>query len=278
MSKIFTIFRNILGFRQLALLWLCVLSFQAMAQVRKPASYIPDDDLIIKPFNNEVSFYQQYVASDRSEEVLETRNQIVIWNQNQMFAEQYGLDSTLSGSPYFVPTPEEKWEYFKDKYFRYLRRKGEKPFKDMPKNWYQEYRASNEIDTIDEMEERFKKDNSRKQLPDSFQKKEVSVWKDTKFIFQPRLDQALVIVGVQNKLLHARAWVGLNGETEFNIKHENSKLGYRIQYNYYIHSGEYYTSLDKRLYNDFNFRLTSSKDPKSQTTDNTVMLLYAKTF
>ena len=59
------------------------------------------------------------------------------------------------------------------------------PLKDAPKNWYQEYRASNEIDTIDEMEARFQKTNKKtlsgKTLPKSLQAKEVSVWKDTKF-------------------------------------------------------------------------------------------------
>src|SRR5688500_13028114 len=81
-------------------------------QNRAPASYVPDDDVIVKPVDNELSFYQQYIASDKSQEVLNSRNQIKTWNDNQQFADQYGMDSTLAGSAYFVPTPDEKWEYF----------------------------------------------------------------------------------------------------------------------------------------------------------------------
>ncbi len=103
---------------------------------REPASYIPDDDVIVKPVDNELSFYQQYVASDNSQDVVASRNQLKVWNDNQIFSDQYGMDSNLAGSPYFVPTQEEKWEYFKSRYMRYLRSRGEQPLKDMPKNWY----------------------------------------------------------------------------------------------------------------------------------------------
>jgi len=257
-----------------------------MSIARAPASYIPDDDVIIKPIDNQLSFYQQYVASDKSNDVINSRNQIKVWNDNQAFADQYGMDSTLTGSAFFVPTAEEKFEYFKDKYMRYLRRKGEQPLKDMPKGWYQDYRASNEVDTIDEMEERFKKTSrkglSGKTLPDSLKQKEVSLWKKHKFIFQPRVEQGLVIVGIKGPLAYARAWVGINGETEVNVKHEVDSIGLRVMYNYYVHSGKYFTSVDKRITDNLYARVTSLKNPgageDSVKQDNTLMLLYATKF
>lgn len=257
-----------------------------MSIAREPASYVPDDDVIVKPVDNELSFYQQYVASDNSKDVVRSRNQLKIWNDNQKFADQYGLDSTLAGSPYFVPTPEEKFEYFKDKYMRYLKRKGEQPFKDMPKTWYQEYRASNEVDTIDEMEERFKKtsklSHTEKALPKALQRKEVSIWKKTKFIFQPRLDQGLVIVGIKGPIAYARAWVGVNGETEINVQKEIDSIGFRLMFNYYAHNGRYFTSADQRIMENLYARVTSQADPEAtdirKRQDNTLMLLYAKQF
>jgi len=253
---------------------------------RAPASYIPDDDVIIKPMDNELSFYQQYVASDKSYDVVESRNQLKIWNDNQQFADQYGMDSTLTGSSFFVPTPQEKFEYFKDRYMRYLRRKGEQPLKDVPKNWYQDYRASNEVDTIDEMEDRFKSTTKKskigKSLPDSLQQKEVSLWKETKFIFQPRVDQGLVIVGIKGPIAYARAWVGVNGETEVNIQKSIDSIGLRAMFNYYAHSGKYFTSIDQRITNNLYARVTSLRNPEGDIDnpkhDNTVMLLYAKHF
>lgn len=249
---------------------------------RLPASYIPDDDLIVKPINNELSFYQQYVASDNSTDVVNSRNQLKVWNDNQVFSDHYGMDSSLVGGTYYVPSSEEKLEYFKSKYMRYLRSKGERPLKDMPKTWYQEYRASNEVDTIDEMEARFKKSSgkkgSRSMLPPSFQEKEVSLWKENKFIFQPRVDQGLVIVGIKGPIAYARAWVGVNGKTEINVQKNIDSVGFRAMYNYETDTGTYFTSLDQRLVENVYARATSQKDKEKNINDNTLMLLYAKQF
>jgi len=269
-----------------ALMFTAVCFGQAAPQtrvfMRMPASYIPDDDVIVKPESNEVSFYQQYINSDESNDVVILRNQLKVWNENETFANQYGLNTTLAGSPYFVPTSDEKWAYFKDKYFRYLRQKGEAPLKDAPKNWYQDYRASNEIDTIDEMEARFQKTNkqtlSGKALPKSLQAKEVSVWKNTKFIFQPRVDQGLVIVGLKTPFAYARAWVGINGKTEINVQQTYESIGLRTMVNYYADTGEYFTSLDQRVIENIYARYTSSNNPLTGVKDNTLMLHYAKQF
>lgn len=285
--------RHYPSFRHFVMGALILVSGMAQGQVtpgvsiaREPASYIPDDDVIVKPVDNQLSFYQQYVASDKSHDVVTSRNQIKIWNDNQAFADQYGMDSTLAGSSFFVPSSDEKFQYFKDKYMRYLRRQGEQPIKDAPKNWYQDYRASNEVDTIDEMESRFKSTTNKsltgKALPDSLKQKEVSLWKKTKFIFQPRLDQGLVIIGIKGPFVHARAWVGANGETEVNVRHDVDSIGLRLMYNYYVHSGRYFTSADKRITDNVYARVTSFKNPNvgkdEVSQDNTLMLLYAKQF
>ncbi len=249
---------------------------------RKPASYVPDDDVIVRPVDNELSFYQQYVASDNGREVTQSRNQLRIWNENQQFADQYGLDSTLAGSTFFVPTPDEKFEYFKQRYMRYLRQRGEQPLKDAPKNWYENFRTSNEVDTIDEMEARFRQGNkgSRvdRSLPRAFQEKEVSLWKKTRFIFQPRVDQGLIIVGIRGPIANARAWIGVNGETEVNIQKSFDSTGTRLMYNYYANSGRYFTTLDQRLVQNVYLRVTSQKNPEQKSKSDAAMLLYAKQF
>ncbi len=294
MFKISTIREKYLGFRQFTAVALVLCTGIAQGQVtpkahikRAPASYIPDDDVIVKPVDNEIGFYQQYVASDKSEDVARSRNQIKVWNDNQQFAEQYGMDSSLTGSPFYVPTQEEKLEYFKQKYMRYLQRKGSKPFQDMPKNWYNSYRASNEVDTIDEMEARFKKTQTKttsgKALPDAFQAKEISLWKKTKFMFQPRVEQGLVIVGINSPIAYARAWVGVNGKAEFNVQQTYDKTGTRFMVNYYADTGRYFTTVDQRIVENVYARVTSQKNPEATgedaiKQDNTLMLLYAKQF
>lgn len=277
-------------FRQLGIL-ACLFSTclaQGQEVSRAPASYIPDDDVIVKPVNNEISFYQRFVLSDNSDEVVRSRNQIKVWQDNQTFSDQYGMDSSLAGSAYFVPTEEVKFEYFKERYMRYLRRKGEQPFKDMPKEFYQDYRASNEVDTIDELEARFKKTNkttsSGSILPSALQEKELKISKKVKFIFQPRLDQGLVIAGFKTPYGQARAWVGANGRTEVNVKQDFRKIGLRVMYNYYTDTGRYITSVDQQLMEKLYLRVTSQKDPEAISLlnrsgeDNTMMLLYATRF
>ena len=289
MTKFWTLFKNHLCFGQLMLVTALLFSTIAFGQAlpknyvqnRMPASYIPDDDVIVRPVDNELSFYQQYVASDKSADVALSRNQIKIWNDNQIFADQYGLDSSLTGSAYFVPSADEKFEYFKSKYMRYLRGKGEAPVKEAPKTWYQEYRASNEVDTIDEMEGRFRSNNgqaSSDKLPESLQPKEVSIWKKTRFIFQPRLDQGLVVIGFRSPVAYVRAWVGVNGQAEFNVQHKIDSIGFRAMFNYYAETGKYFTSVDQDLGHGFAARLTMNKDPETQIKDDTLMLLYAKQF
>lgn len=293
MFKLWTGPKKYQAFRHFTILGVVLCCGMAKGQVspankdinRLPASYIPDDDVIVKPVDNELSFYQQYVASDNSNDVVQSRNQLKVWNDNQQFAEQYGMDSTLAGSPFYVPTQEEKLEYFKSKYMRYLRQKGEQPLKDTPKNWYQNYRASNEVDTIDELENRFKATNKTangRNIPKSLQAKEVSLWKETKFIFQPRLDQGLVIVGIKGPLAYARAWVGVNGKTEINVQQSYDKTGTRFMVNYFTDKGRYFTSVDQRLVDNIYARVTAEKKSIDETgtmrPDNTVMLLYAKQF
>lgn len=290
MFKFWTLSTNHRGFRQFAVCTAIVFSTIAQGQVtpeteinRRPASYIPDDDVIVKPVDNEISFYQRYVGSDKGEDVVKSRNQLKVWNDNQQFADQYGMDSSLAGSPFYVPTQEEKLEYFKSKYMRYLRRKGEQPLKDTPKNWYNEYRASNEVDTIDELESNFKKSTKKgsvsgSPLPESLQAKEFNVWKKTKFVFQPRVDQGLVIVGFKSPIAYARAWVGVNGKTEINVQQSYDKTGTRFMVNYYADTGKYFTSVDQRLYESLYARATRNIDPTTKVDDNTFMLLYAKQF
>ena len=275
-------FSHYLAYRHCHLLAAMLFSGACFGQMRLPASYIPDDDVIVKPEANEVSLYQKYINSDQSQNVVQMRNQLKIWNDNQVFAQQYGLSTDLVGSAYFVPDEEAKWQYFKDRYLRYMRRRGEQPLKDAPKNWYQEYRASNEVDTIDEMESRFKRTNKKttagNALPSSLRAKEVSLWKKTKFVFQPRVDQGLVIVGVRTPFADARAWVGVNGETEINVQQNYESIGLRAMFNYYAHSGKYFTSVDQRIMENVYARYTASKDPATEVKDDTLMLLYAKQF
>jgi hypothetical protein len=86
-------------------------------------------------------------------------------------------------------------------------------------------------------------------------------------------------VGIKGPIADARAWVGVNGETEVNLQKSLDSIGFRLMFNYYTHSGKYFTSADQRVVENVYARVTSQKDPQfSEKLDNTIMLLYAKQF
>jgi hypothetical protein len=291
MTIISTVFIKCTKFRQCLSVLVLISALPCKAQLlsRAPASYTPDEDVIVRPIDNEITLYDRFVKADKNDQIREFRNQINIWNNNQQFADTYGMDSTLQGSAYFVPTPDEKWEYFKSNYMRYLRRRGEQPLKDQPKQWYREWRASDEIDSIDRLDSAFsateKKTLSGKDLPDALKAKEVSVWKQTKFIFQPRVDQGLVVVGFRGPIAYVRAWVSVNGETEINAQKEFTSTGTRLMANYYTESGQYLSVVDQRITQHLTLRFTATKNKAleedvniARANDETVMLLYNKEF
>ena len=70
----------------------------------------------------------------------------------------------------------------------------------------------------------------------------------------------------------------MNGETEINIQKNIDSIGFRMMFNYYAHTGKYFTSIDQRLMENIYARVISQKDPTQFFQDETLMLLYAKQF
>lgn len=254
-----------------------------MAQNRKPANYVPNDDVIAVPVDAEIGFYDKYVLNDQSwTDKSLVQRQIRIWQENELMAQQYGID-TQSGS-YYVPTSDEKWQWLSRSYFRYLRRKGEDPFKQEGKDMWRNWTASDEVNSIDEMEANFRATNkisaAGKPLPGAFREK-VAKTKRFKLNFQPRIEQGLIIVRATSQWFDARAWVAVNGETEVNIQRTFSTQT-RVMMNYYVHSGEYLAVVDQPLIAGINARFTSSWDPENLDTNvqrnQTTQLFYAAEF
>jgi hypothetical protein len=72
--------------------------------------------------------------------------------------------------------------------------------------------------------------------------------------------------------------VGINGKTEVNVQQTYDSIGLRAMFNYYADTGEYFSSVDQRIVQNVTVRYTASRDPLAKVNDNTLMLLYTKTF
>jgi hypothetical protein len=233
---------------------------------RKPASYIPNDDVIVVPVDAEMSFYDKHFINDpKFSKNSNVQRQIKIWQENELMAQQYGLDTQSAGSLYFVPTNEEKFKLIERSYFRYLKKKGEDPFKEGGEEIIQGWTASDELDSIDEMEAAFRATSNKTRtgvsLPKSLREKQVAKTKKFRFNIQPRPEQGMLIVRISGPI-DARAWVGINGEAEMNVQKTFDQTGTRIQGNYFVHDGRSLASIDQNLgYPGLRARIINTRKP-----------------
>ncbi|MBY0516434.1 MAG: hypothetical protein K2P81_05970 [Bacteriovoracaceae bacterium] len=237
---------------------------------RKPANYVPNDDVIVLPIEAKMTFYEKNILNDKnwSDKSLVQR-QIKIWQENELMAQRYGLDSTSIGSLYYVPTNDEKFQYLRRSYFRYLQKKGEDPFQRQGQQIINNWTANDEVNSIDEMEAAFRSTRERdgvgRSLPQAFREKQIAKTKKFKFHFQPRVEQGLIILRMEGPIVDARAWVGVNGQAEINVERSFDATGTRFFVNYYAQQGRYLTNVDQTLFvTGLRARFTSTKDP-SQT-------------
>lgn len=234
---------------------------------RAPANYVPNDDMIAVPVDVEMSFYEQHVQNDKNwAEKSVVQQQIRIWQENEIMAQRYGMDTTDNGA-YAVPTSREKWEWLQRNYFRYLKRKGEEPLKEESRTMLRSWTSNDEVNSIDEMEAAFRATNktavSGRPLPTAIQERQVGNHKKFRFYFQPRIEQGLIIIRTTSRWADARAWIGVNGETEFNVQRTFDATKTRFMMNYYVHSGENLFAIDQHLVGNWSARATSTRVPAS---------------
>ncbi len=254
---------------------------------RGPANYIPNDDVIVVPIDAEMTFYDKHFLNDANwSDKSSVQRQIRIWQENELMAQQYGFDTQSPGA-YYVPNSDEKWAWMQRSYFRYIKRKGEAPLKDAPKNMWREWTANDEVNSIDEMEATFRATSRTgaggKALPSAIQEKQIAApTQKFRFYFQPRVEQGLLILRAKHAWFDARAWLGVNGESEFNIQRSIASTRTRLMVNYYGHSGEYLSSLDQHVYGNISARATSSWKPEqldpSLRNDQLFQLNYSREF
>jgi hypothetical protein len=256
---------------------------------RAPANYVPNDDVIVVPVDAEMSFYEKHVLNDQAfSDKSRVQQQVKIWQENELMAQQYGLDTQSIGSLYYVPDNDEKFKMVQRSYFRYLQKRGEDPFKQEGQDIIRAWTADDEVNSIDEMEAAFRatarRDGVGRPLPKAFQERQVAKTKKFRFNFQPRVEQGLFIFRMTGPIFDARAWVAVNGETEINAERKFDLTGTRIMVNYFAHEGRYLSVLDQNLpvVDGLRARFTSTWDPDQlapeYANERRWQLLYSTTF
>ena len=294
MSKISTIWGYRPKFRQLLATGLLLAAIPVAQDPikeiigREPANYVPNDDVIVVPVDAEMSFYEKHVLNDRVFSAKsQVQQQIKIWQENELMAQQYGLDTQSVGGLYYVPTNDEKFKVVQRSYFRYLQKKGEDPFKTEGQTIVRDWTANDEVNSIDEMEAAFRatvrRDGIGRPLPKAFQQRQVAKTKKFRFNFQPRVEQGVIILRMEGPILDVRAWVAANGETELNAERKFEATGTRFFVNYFAHEGRYLSVMDQDLlYPGLRARFTSTWDPDQlapeRANERRYQLMYSTAF
>ena len=101
--------------------FICMLSccLSAFAQsssyiLRKPANFVPDDDMIIVPIVIERNFIEEF-NDKHAEDFKEARRRLENWLAQEQYAIDYGLENT---GVVQLPTPEQKRTFLERNYLR----------------------------------------------------------------------------------------------------------------------------------------------------------------
>ncbi len=253
MHRFWSILISRQAFRQFSLLALALFSHSLdlhSASGRKPAHYVPNDDVIVVPVEAKIGFYEKHILNDKtwSEKSL-VQQQIRLWQENEVMAQRYGMDTESIGSQYYVPTNDEKFRYIQRSYFRFISRRGSQELQESSRSTFRQWTASDEISTIDEMEAAFRNSNSAAraaQRPSALREESFAHTKSTKFRYQLRPEQAMFIIRMESPWLEARAWVSPSG-AEFNLQRSFEASGTRLMMNYFTDEGRYLAVADQSL-------------------------------
>ena len=296
MFKKWSYLRSCLSFRQAPLLALIFFSHSMdlhRSSGRKPAHYVPNDDVIVVPVEAKIGFYEKHILNDKawSEKSL-VQQQIRIWQENEQMAQRYGMDTDSIGSQYYVPLNDEKFRYIQRSYFRFISRQGSSQLQETGRSTIRQWTASDEISTIDEMDAAFRNSNSNaraSQRPSFLREENFAHTKRTKFRYQLRPEQAMVIIRMESPWVEGRAWISPTG-AEFNLQRHFESSGTRVMVNYFTDEGRYLAVADQSLgVEGFMVRATATRqavavDPLKADTgtqlqdDQTLQLMFSRQF
>jgi hypothetical protein len=242
----------------------CLWCLQALAQVspiikRKPANFVPDDDMILVPMVVERSFIEEFNEKHK-DEFREAKRKIEYWMTQEQYARDYGLENT---GAFEQPTPEDKQQFFNRHYLRFLQKEVETSNQQTMTNWMNEWNTNDEIDAIRANEQRddfivkAKRDKGQKVYET---KKEVKVGeKSFRFDIQPRIEMGMIRVTINTPLFDIRAWVGVNGNQEVKIERHIAATKTHAFVNYYIEQQRTLGVIDQPLLANWSLRLTHEK-------------------
>ncbi len=241
---------------------------------RAPASFNPDDDVIVVPVYVEKSFMERVTQDDNGElkpRVYSMKQTMDQWqNQNEFI-----LNWSLQGTGYTLPNEVQKRQFFERQFFRYLTRKGGEPYKQDLKEWWEQNDDSQtELDAIANEDIVESLGKSKKEA-----KEVVKISSKLKVRFRAYLNKSRLIF--QNPYMDSELTMGYNGRADLRLSKAYS-TGTRATVNYQFSNKLLVTFIDQDLVQNVLLRVSSITDPENENAslrnNNTMQVIYSKGF
>jgi len=227
---------------------------------RKPASFVPDDDLIIVPIIIEKNFIDDFHEKHKRE-FDSAKKTLTHWISQEQYAKDYGLEDAGIVA---LPTNEQKEQFLHKHYLRFISKDLETASNQTISNTWNEWTADDEIDSIKAMEMHEKvlvhaeNGQAKKNLKAT---SKVEVGKSSfKFNYELHPLAGMAKVSLKAGYFNARAWLGANGKQELKVDRYFASTKTSAFANYYIDETKILAAVDQVLAKSWSLRYTHSKD------------------
>lgn len=230
----------------------------AHGQGRTPANFIPDDDIIVVPIQYESRFIDRVMDPSKSQKLAETKTQLDFWYEQEQYVEKWGLEGT---GMITVADGDQKLRYFQRQFFRYLGKSAGDPMKEDLKEWWQEWRAEDEVQAIREREAETDSKEQTKVAKKINKDKVINSGPKYKLRFKPRVFKGFVSIQFTSKWFNADAVAGINGRNEVTFNRFFKDVGVYSMASYNFQNQIFLAYVDKRITDKFTVAYTYHDNP-----------------
>lgn len=256
--------QNCLKFRQylgavLVLVTSCTAIAESSRVMRKPANFVPDDDLIVVPLVVESNIYEEFNEKHK-DKFKASRKKLENWIIQEQYAKDYGLEDAGFIE---LPTAEEKERFLHRNYLRFIQKDVERSNNETLQGYARQWTADDEIDSIKNNEQhsefivKAKRSKGRKVVKVTETVKVAG--RKFKLDIQPRLEMGMVKIRLDSEFVDVRAWLGVNGNQEINIDRTFKSTNTTAMMNFYVEENRVLAALSQRISDHWSARLTHEK-------------------
>lgn len=255
---------------------LCFFALSVQAQSRKPANFMPDDDLIMVPIQYESPFLAR-VIDVNNPQMQELKLQLDHWTNQQIYVEDWGLESSNTTT---IPTSEEKFRYFQRTFFRYAGRQARDPVRQEVRSWWYEWTAEQEVQAIINSDQEINAENAT-DLGKKISKQKVIKENDKfQFRFKPQPLKGFASLSMTSGYVNANAIMGINGRVEVKVDRHFHNLGIYAMANINVSDDVRIAYIQKQLTEKLSLGLSHTKSDSILSTfeDNRLTFQYYTAF